>query len=67
VVTVALGVELSGKRHQFAVALHTAPVLTLLAVIALQVLALLARSEAWFICVGAAGGTVARRLLFRAS
>jgi hypothetical protein len=67
VVTLALGVELAGKRHQFAVALHAAPVLTLLAVIALQVLALLARSEAWFICVGAAGGTVARRLLFRAA
>lgn len=33
----------------------------------LQVGALLARSEAWHVCVEAAGGTVPRRLLFRAA
>ena len=33
----------------------------------LQIVALLARSEAWNVCVRAAGGTVPRRLLFRAA
>ena len=33
----------------------------------LQVVALLARSEAWHMTIGAAGGTVERRVLFRAS
>jgi hypothetical protein len=66
-VTVALGVELSGRREQFVTALHAVPPATLVLVIALQVGALLARSEAWYVCVGAAGGTVSRRLLFRAA
>jgi hypothetical protein len=34
---------------------------------ALQTLALLVRSEAWNLCVRAAGGTVERRILYRAS
>ena len=67
IVTVALGLDLSGKRGQFSSALHAAPLLTLLLVIALQITTLLARSEAWYVCVCAAGGTVARRLLFRAA
>jgi hypothetical protein len=66
-VTVALGIELSGKSGQFRTALHAAPLLILLLVVALQIVALLARSEAWHVCVLAAGGTVARRLLFRAA
>jgi hypothetical protein len=66
-VTVALGVELSGRREQFVTALHAVPVSILVLVIVLQLGALLARSEAWYVCVGAAGGTVARRLLFRAA
>jgi hypothetical protein len=66
-VTVALGVELSGRREQFVTALHAVPITILVLVIVLQLCALLARSEAWFVCVGAAGGTVARRLLFRAA
>jgi uncharacterized membrane protein YbhN (UPF0104 family) len=33
----------------------------------LQIVALLARSEAWHLTIGAAGGTVARRVLYRAS
>ena len=66
-VTVALGVELSGRREQFVTALHAVPLATLVLVIVLQVGALLARSEAWYVCVGAAGGTVSRRLLFRAA
>jgi uncharacterized membrane protein YbhN (UPF0104 family) len=67
IVTAALIVELAGKRGQFTVALHTAPVLILLLVALLQVGALLARSEAWHVCVDAAGGSVSRRLLFRAA
>jgi hypothetical protein len=35
--------------------------------VALQVVALVARSEAWHVCVQAAGGTVGRRRLFRAA
>ncbi len=41
--------------------------LILLLAVALQIVALLTRSEAWYVCVCAAGGTVARRLLFRAA
>ncbi len=66
-VTGALGFALVGRRSQFAAALHSAP-LSLLALAALlQVVALLARSEAWRVCVAAAGGTVSRRVLFRAA
>lgn len=39
----------------------------MLVVVALQIAALLARSEAWHVCVCAADGTVPRRLLFRAA
>jgi hypothetical protein len=38
-----------------------------LAAIALQVIALVSRSEAWHVCVHASGGTVGRRCLYRAS
>jgi uncharacterized membrane protein YbhN (UPF0104 family) len=67
VVLGGLGFVLAGRRQQFIAALHTAPVSLLLLAAALQVLALLARTEAWNICVRAAGGTVGRRLLFRAA
>jgi Lysylphosphatidylglycerol synthase TM region len=66
-VTGALGFVLAGRRHQFVAALHTAPISLLAASAALQIAALLARSEAWNICVRAAGGTIPRRLLFRAA
>ncbi len=62
-----LGVVLAGRREQFVAALHTAPISLLGVAAALQVLALLARTEAWNICVRAAGGSVGRRLLFRAA
>jgi hypothetical protein len=60
-------VVLAGRRDQFAAALSGASATVLLATIALQALALIARSEAWHITIGAAGGTVARRVLYRAS
>jgi uncharacterized membrane protein YbhN (UPF0104 family) len=55
------------RRHTFAGALHAAPVWLLASAIVLQIVALLARSEAWRLCVGAAGSTVCRRGVFRAS
>jgi hypothetical protein len=66
-VTIALAVQLSGERERFVSALGAAPILTLLLVAVLQLVALLSRSEAWHVCVTAAGGTVPRRLLFRAA
>lgn len=66
-VACVLGFVLAGRRDQFTAALHSAPISLLAVALALQILALLARSEAWNICVHAAGGTVTRRLLFRAA
>jgi hypothetical protein len=58
---------LANRRDEFATALGAAPVWILVAATALQLLALVSRTEAWRICVGAAGGTVGRRCLFRAA
>ena len=63
----ALVLVLEGHRHEFAVALSSASLGVLALATALQIVALLARTEAWHGCINAAGGTVARRLLFRAS
>src|SRR5947209_13034356 len=58
---------LAGRGSQFSAALRTAP-LTLVALsVLLQIGALLTRTEAWAICVRAAGGTVSRRVLFRSA
>ncbi|HEX2016758.1 MAG TPA: hypothetical protein VGN69_08695 [Solirubrobacteraceae bacterium] len=65
--TAVLVAILAGRRHQFEVALTRASILTLLAAAALQLVALLARSEAWHVCIAAAGGTLRRRILYRAS
>jgi uncharacterized membrane protein YbhN (UPF0104 family) len=62
-----LGFVLARRGGQFGTALHSAPIALLLLAVLLQIVALLARSEAWNICVRAAGGTVPRRLLFRAA
>ena len=66
-VTGALGFVLADRRGQFIAALHAAPISFLALATLLQIVALLARTEAWNICVRAAGGTVPRRLLFRAA
>lgn len=66
-VTVALIVLLAGRRDEFATALHSAPVWVLLVAVALQIVALVSRTEAWHTCVRAAGGTLGRRRLYRAS
>jgi uncharacterized membrane protein YbhN (UPF0104 family) len=66
-VTVALVLGLWDKRDDFAAALSDASVWILASAAALQVVWLIARSEAWHVCVGAAGGAVGRRRLYRAS
>jgi len=65
--TAVLVLALAGKSDEFSTALRSASVPVLLAAIALQLVALLARTEAWRICVNAAGGTADRRRLYRAS
>jgi len=58
---------LAGRRDEFAQALSDAAVAVLAAAALLQIVALLARSEAWHLTIQAAGGTVDRRVLYRAS
>lgn len=58
---------LAGRRHQFAHALSSVSPWVLAATVLLQIVALLARTEAWHLTIEAAGGTVARRILYRAS
>ena len=67
VVTGVLAFALAGRGGQFIAALHAAPLSLLALAASLQIVALLARSEAWNVCVRAAGGTVSRRVLFRAA
>jgi uncharacterized membrane protein YbhN (UPF0104 family) len=62
-----LGAVVVSRRDVFAHALQSAPVWLLAAAVGLQLVALLSRSEAWHRCVGAAGSTVPRRGVFRAS
>jgi uncharacterized membrane protein YbhN (UPF0104 family) len=68
-VLAALGLAalLAGRRDQFSTALSSASIWVLLAAALLQLIALLARSEAWHVCIAAAGGTLKRRILYRAS
>ena len=67
VVAVALVVGLWGMRDEFGAAFGSASFLILGAAVLLQVVWLIARSEAWHVCVGAAGGSVPRRRLYRAA
>jgi hypothetical protein len=62
-----LAFALATHSAQFSAAVHAAPVWLLGLVAALQLLALLSRTEAWYVCVRATGATVARRRLYRAS
>ncbi len=67
---IALGVlalVLAGRWGQFAGAAVGAPWWALTAAAVIQLGSLLARTEAWNICVHAAGGTVERRRLYRAA
>src|SRR4051812_22067649 len=67
VITAIVVIALWGKREEFATAIEKAPLWLLGCAVLLQVVALLTRTEAWRICVLAAGGTVGRRRLYRAS
>ncbi len=67
IVTGLLAFVLAGRSGQFSLALRTAPLSLLGVAVLLQITALVARSEAWNVCVRAAGGTVPRRVLFRAA
>jgi hypothetical protein len=58
---------LAGRRDEFVSALSGASASVLALATLLQVVALLGRSEAWHVTIGAAGGTVERRVLYRAS
>ena len=58
---------LAGRRDEFAAALSATPASVLAATVLLQVGGLLARSEAWHLTIEAAGATVERRVLYRAS
>lgn len=66
-VVAALVVGLWDKRADFAASFGSASLLVLGAAVLLQLIWLVARSEAWHVCVGAAGGTVGRRRLYRAA
>jgi uncharacterized membrane protein YbhN (UPF0104 family) len=60
-----LAFVLAGRRHEFAAALSVAAWVLAVTVL-LQIVSLLARSEAWHLSIQAAGGTVDRRILYRA-
>jgi uncharacterized membrane protein YbhN (UPF0104 family) len=66
-VTGVLAYLLADRKEEFGAALQAAPLWILLAATALQLLALVSRTESWRICVDAAGGTVGRRCLYRAA
>jgi uncharacterized membrane protein YbhN (UPF0104 family) len=68
VITAALLVwALSGQHEEFTTALASASAVVIAAASLLQALALVARSEAWHLTIEAAGGSVERRVLYRAS
>ena len=66
-VAIALAIGLAGHRDEFVTALGSAPFWVLGIAVALHVVWLVARSEAWRVCIDAAGGRVSRRRLYRAS
>src|SRR5687767_10540319 len=66
-VAAALAVGLWDKRDEFGAAFGSASAPILIIAVALQVVWLIGRSEAWHVCVGAAGGSVGRRCLYRAA
>ena len=65
--TAALVAGLWNKRQDFVDAFGSASAKLLAVSVGLQIVWLIARSEAWHVCVGAAGGSVDRRRLYRAA
>ena len=66
-VTVALVAGLYGKRDDFVASLDAASAGVLAGAVAMQIIWLIARSEAWHVCVDAAGADCGRRPLYRAA
>ena len=62
-----LALVLADRREEFMAALGAAPVWVLLAASLLQLAALVSRTEAWHVCVTAAGGRLGRRRLYRSA
>jgi hypothetical protein len=62
-----LAYVVAGHGAQFSRALRTAPLSLVAASVGLQLIAVLSRTEAWTVCLRAAGATVCRRVLFRAA
>jgi hypothetical protein len=58
---------LAGRRDEFGAALSEAAAWVLVVTALLQIVALVARNEAWHLAIEAAGETVDRRVLYRAS
>ena len=58
---------LAGRRDEFSTALSGPPLGARGVTALLQIVALVSRSEAWHLTIGAAGGEVDRRALYRAS
>jgi len=67
VTAAALVLVLAGRREEFVTALTSAAAWVIAVTVVLQIIALVARTEAWHLTIEAAGGTVARRVLYRAS
>ncbi|HEX5893715.1 MAG TPA: lysylphosphatidylglycerol synthase domain-containing protein [Solirubrobacterales bacterium] len=67
IVAGALAIALAGSKDEFVSALGSAPFWVLGIAVALHIVWLVARSEAWSVCIRAAGGSVSRRRLYRAS
>jgi uncharacterized membrane protein YbhN (UPF0104 family) len=65
--SVALVVVLVRKWDELEAGITGAAAAVIALAVALQVVALVSRSEAWRVCVHASGGTVSRRKLYRAS
>jgi hypothetical protein len=58
---------IAARRDEFVAARSAAAAWGLAVTVLLQIVALVARSEAWHLTIGAAGGTVDRRVVYRAS
>ncbi len=65
--SIVLAAALVGKWPELQAGVTGAPAAVVALAVALQVVALVSRSEAWHVSVLASGGTVGRRRLFRAS
>jgi hypothetical protein len=67
IASLMLGFILATKWDELETGVTGAPLAIAAAAVSLQLLALLARSEAWHVCVRAGGGRMSRRTLYRAS